>query len=209
MAGFHAVSDSATSGLNVQMLNKIKEKLSAPLNKSAKFLHRFGLTPHAATLLGLLSALVSGLAYYGTRQFPQLIYLALGFLVLSGFLDAVDGAIARLSGEVTRFGGVLDSVCDRIEEMVVLVGTVAGGLVHPVIGLSALAGSLMVSYVRARSEAEAAKMSGVGFAERPERMIILIVATVLRQVEVGVLIIAVVAWITVAQRILHAYKQLR
>ena len=209
MARFHAVSESATSGLNVQMLNKIKEKLSAPLNKSAEFLHRFGLTPHAATLLGLLSALVSGLAYYGTRQFPQLIYLALGFLVLSGFLDAVDGAIARLSGEVTRFGGVLDSVCDRIEEMGVLVGIVAGGLVHPVIGLSALAGSLMVSYVRARSEAEAAKMSGVGFAERPERMIILIVATVLRQVEVGVLIIAVVAWITVAQRILHAYKQLR
>ena len=209
MARFHAIIGSATSGLNAQMLNKIKEKLSAPLNKSAKFLHRFGLTPHAATLLGLLSALVSGLAYYGTRQFPQLIYLALGFLVLSGFLDAVDGAIARLSGEVTRFGGVLDSVCDRIEEMVVLVGIVAGGLVHPVIGLSALAGSLMVSYVRARSEAEAAKMSGVGFAERTERMIILIVASVLRDVGVGVLIIAVVAWITVAQRILHAYKQLR
>ena len=91
----------------------------------------------------------------------------------------------------------------------VLVGIVAGGLVHPVIGLSALAGSLMVSYVRARSDAEAAKMSGVGLAERPERMIILIVATALGQVKVGVLIIAVVAWITVAQRILYAYKQLR
>ena len=125
MGGFRGVSNSATSGLNVQMLNKIKDKLSEPLNKCAKFLHRLGLTPHAATLLGLLTALVSGAAYYGTRHFPQMIYLALGFLILSGFLDVIDGAIARLYGEVTRFGGVLDSVCDRIEEMVVLVGIVA------------------------------------------------------------------------------------
>jgi len=138
-----------------------------------------------------------------------MIYLALGFLILSGFLDAVDGAMARLYGHVTRFGGVLDSVSDRIEEIMVLIGIVAGGLVSASIGLFALAGSLMVSYVRARADSEGANMSGVGFAERPERLIILAGATAVQLVDIGVFIIAVVAWVTVAQRMIHAYKQLR
>lgn len=191
------------------MLNRIKKKIGEPLDRSANFLHQAGLTPTTTTLLGLISALVSGLAYYQTREIPELIYLALGFLVLSGFLDAVDGAMARLYGQVTRFGGVLDSVSDRIEEIVIIGGIVAGGLVTVPIGLSALAGSLMVSYVRTRAETEGAKMSGVGFAERPERLIILAGATIVQLIEWGILVIAIISWITVAQRMLHVRKQLR
>ena len=191
------------------MLNKVKEKLAVPLNKSARLLHQVGFTPIMASLLGLFSALVSGAAYFSTRYLSDMIYPALGFLLLSGFLDAVDGAMARLYSKVTRFGGILDSVSDRIEEIAVLTGIVAGGLVSAPIGLSALAGSIMVSYVRARAESEGVDMSGVGFAERPERLIILAGATALRQMEIGVLVIAVVAWVTVAQRMMHAYRRLR
>lgn len=195
--------------LNSEMLNRIKEKLREPLDRSARILHQAGLTPAATTLLGLISALVSGLAYYRTREIPELIYLALAFLVLSGFLDAVDGAMARLYSQVTCFGGVLDSVSDRIEEILVIGGIVAGGLAAVPIGLSALAGSLMVSYVRARAETEGAEMSGVGFAERPERLIILAGATALQQIEWGILIIAIISWITVAQRMVHVHRQLK
>jgi archaetidylinositol phosphate synthase len=191
------------------MLNKIKEKLVEPFNHSARFLHKLGFTPTTTTLFGLLSAIVSGASYYGARHLSEMIYVALAFLVVSGFFDTVDGAIARLYGHVTRFGGVLDSVSDRIEEIAIFVGIVAGGLVSAPIGLLALAGSLMVSYVRARVESEDANMSGVGFAERPERLIILACATVVRRVDIGVIIIAIVTWVTVAQRMMNAHKQLR
>jgi len=191
------------------MLNKIKEKLVEPLNHSARFLHKLGFTPTSTTFFGLVSAIVSGVSYYGARHFSVMIYIALGFLILSGFLDAVDGAIARLYGHVTRFGGVLDSVSDRIEEIAIFVGIVAGGLVSAPIGLLALAGSLMVSYVRARVESEGANMSGVGFAERPERLIILACATAVQLVDIGVLIIAIVTWVTVTQRMINAHEQLR
>ena len=190
------------------MLNKIKDKLRKPLDQSARLLHRAGLTPTTTTLFGLLSALASGTAYYGARHSPELIYVALGFLVLSGYLDAVDGAMARLYSQVTLFGGVIDSVSDRIEEVAVLFGIVAGGLASVPIGLFALTGSLMVSYVRARAETEGVKMSGVGFAERPERLIILAGATAIQAIEMGLLIIAVISWITVIQRIISVHKQL-
>lgn len=191
------------------MLNKIKEKLREPLNQSARLLHSAGLTPATTTLLGLLSALVSGTAYYGARHSPELVYVALGFLFLSGFLDSVDGAMARLYSQVTPFGGVLDSVSDRIEEVVILFGIVAGGLVSIPIGLLALTGSLMVSYVRARAETEGARMSGVGFAERPERLLILAGATAMHLIEIGLVIISVISWLTVVQRMVNVRKQLR
>lgn len=103
----------------------------------------------------------------------------------------------------------MDSVSDRIEEIAIFVGIVAGGLVSAPIGLLALAGSLMVSYVRARVESEGANMSGVGFAERPERLIILACATAVRLVNIGVLVIVIVTWVTVVQRIMNAQKQVR
>jgi archaetidylinositol phosphate synthase len=200
---------SISLSLGLEMLNKIKEKLDKPLNTSARLLHQIGFTPTVASLLGLLSGLVSGAAYYGTKQSSGMIYVALAFLIFSGFLDAVDGAMARLYGHVTSFGGVLDSVTDRIEEAAILTGIVAAGLVSAPIGLSALAGSLMVSYVRARVESEGTSMSGVGFGERPERLIVLACATAVGLVDVGVTIVAVLAWITVAQRMIYAQKQLR
>ncbi len=191
------------------MLNKIKDKLRKPLDQSARLLHKAGLTPATTTLFGLLSALASGAAYYGSKHSPELVYVALGLLVLSGYLDAIDGTMARLYSQVTAFGGVLDSVSDRIEEAAILFGIVAGGLVSIPIGLLALTGSLMVSYVRARAETEGVKMSGIGFAERPERLIILVAATAMQVIEAGLLIIAVISWFTVVQRIVNVYKQLR
>jgi len=190
------------------MLNRIKEKLGEPLNRSARLLHRVGFTPTTTTLLGLLCAVVSGAGYYTSKYYSEMIYVALIFLILSGFFDAVDGAIARLFSGATRFGGVLDSVSDRIEEIIILIGIVAGGLASGPIGLFALAGSLMVSYARARVESEGGNMSGVGLAERPERLIVLACATAVQFVDIGVLVIAAISWVTVAQRMLSAYRQL-
>ena len=125
-------------------------------------------------------------------------------LLLSGLLDATDGAMARLYGEVSHLGAFLDSVLDRISEIVVYWSLVYSKLVDWPIGLAALSGSLMVSYARARAEQLGSEMKGVGVAERPERLLILVVAAFVAQLNAGAFLIALLSAITVAQRINHA-----
>jgi len=125
-------------------------------------------------------------------------------LLLSGLLDATDGAMARTYGQVSDFGAFLDSVFDRISEIIVYGSLVYSGLVDWAIGLAALSGSLMVSYARARAEQLGSEMKGIGIAERPERLLILIVATFVGQLNAGVLLIALLSAATVIQRIMHA-----
>jgi archaetidylinositol phosphate synthase len=112
--------------------------------------------------------------------------------------------MARLYGEVSHFGAFLDSVLDRISEIVVYWSLVYSKLVDWPIGLVALSGSLMVSYVRARAEQLGAEMKGVGIAERPERLLILVVAAFAGQLNAGAFLIALLSAITVVQRIKHA-----
>jgi len=134
-------------------------------------------------------------------------------LVVSSYFDAVDGAMARKYSKVSRFGGVLDSVLDRVSEIALYGGLLAGGLVPVWIGLWALTASLMVSYVRARVSVEGVTLKGVGIAERPERLLILMVATLLWPLSSeilagGILLIAVLASVTVIARVYRASRLL-
>lgn len=127
-------------------------------------------SPNAITSLSLALSLAAGVA------------LAMGRFALGGWLyvgaglcDFFDGSVARRSGRATSGGAVLDSVLDRYSETSVLVGLAwfyrGQWVLVPV--LAALTGSLLVPYVRARGEAIGAKMSDVGFMQRPERVLIL------------------------------------
>lgn len=156
---------------------------------------------------------------------------ALLLLLLSSFVDVLDGAVARAQKRTTAFGGVLDSVCDRYSDAIVIFGIIFGGWLSsswgPLWGILALVGSLMVSYARARAEAAGISQLGVGIAERPERLIILMGATLLQYLtfsgilfappvffgislwlEYGIIIIAILAHITVVQRTVAAYRAL-
>ncbi len=170
-----------------------------------------GLKPNHVTLLGFLTALLSGLFYYYWRLNPLYIVIAGILILLSGLLDAIDGVVARISERATILGGFLDSVADRYSDSVVLGGIILGGLCDLLVGLVALIGSLMVSYVRARSEASNVKMAGIGLAERAERMIILAIFTFfsIYKIEIlnyGVIILAVLSNLTVIQRIFYFKK---
>ncbi|HID17127.1 TPA: CDP-alcohol phosphatidyltransferase family protein, partial [Candidatus Bathyarchaeota archaeon] len=161
------------------------------------------------SLLGLAFAALSALAYYRAGTSVERLYLAASLLLASGFFDAVDGAMARRYKEATRFGGVLDSILDRVGEIFIYLGIVIGGLASFEVGVVALSFSLMVSYVRARAEAEGLKLSGVGFAERPERLLILAIASFANNVQVGLIVIALASIFTMIQRIIYAYKKLK
>jgi CDP-diacylglycerol--glycerol-3-phosphate 3-phosphatidyltransferase len=178
-------------------------------------LAKTGVTPNMVTWFGLIlilaAAVIAGMGY------P----VAAGCVVLvSGFFDIIDGALARGTNQVTRFGAVLDSTLDRVSEAVILLGIAAFYLFNPIahfelivllIGVAIL-GSFLVSYVRARAEGIGLDCQ-VGIFTRTERVIILALGLLFSGIDmllvVVLAIIAVMSFVTVVQRMAHVAKQLK
>jgi archaetidylinositol phosphate synthase len=192
------------------------------LTSQANAAHKIGLTPNRISIIGFTLALLSGAAYAFSLIGSWLLLLATVLLLASGFCDTLDGIVARTFGQVTVFGGFFDSVLDRYADAIVYAAIIAAGLSNvawgpvwgSVWGFAALAGSVMVSYTRARAEAAGIKMESIGLAERAERMLILAVASVIGFFWVpalgyGIALIAILANLTVIQRALYVYKTLK
>ena len=193
------------------MLTKLKQKAQELLTFEAKTAHKLGLTPNIITAIGLAFALLSAGAYAEWQFHPVAPWLAFILLLLSGFCDALDGVVARIYGESTVFGGFLDSLLDRYADAAIFVGIIIAGLCYYWAGLLAIVGSLLVSYSRARAEAAGFKMESVGLAERAERMLTLLLTTLiavywLPALNLGVILIVVLANLTVVQRAIYVYK---
>lgn len=197
------------------MLTKLKKEVQELLSSEAKAAHRIGLTPNAVTAIGFVLSILSALAYgLISLDLTLRLILAVVLLLASGFCDTLDGILARTYQQGTAFGGFLDSLLDRYADAAAYTGLIVGGLINPLLGLIALAGSVMVSYTRARAEATGIKMESIGIAERAERMIILAVATIaavfwLPTLTIGITVIAVLSNFTVLQRAVHVYKSLK
>ncbi len=194
------------------MLTKLKQKVQQMLATQAKAAHRVGLTPNRITGAGLILAFLAALAYYEWQNQPLYLALATVLLLLSGFCDALDGVVARLYGQATVFGGFFDSVLDRYADAAVYFGIILGGLCDLRWGIIAIVGSLLVSYSRARAEAAGIKMESIGLAERAERMIILLAATLIAVfwtpatvMNTAVILLAILSNLTVLQRSLYVY----
>ncbi len=135
----------------------------------ARLFSRVGLTPNAVSLIGL--AIAGGGAYVIAIGN----WWAGGLIVLfAGIFDLFDGALARATGKVSDFGALLDSTIDRVSEAVVLLGLLAYYLsknndLGSILVYVALVGSIMVSYMRARSEGLGIDCK-VGVMTRPERV---------------------------------------
>jgi len=189
-----------------QMTDDLKESIQDALTPFARRITE--INPNTLTLVGLMLSLIS--AFFFAKQESL---WAGGFLLASGIFDALDGLVARANNRTTKYGGFLDSVCDRFADAAVIFGAMYGGLTQLysipfwITGTLAIFGSLMVSYTRARAEAAGANASN-GFADRPARMIILIAGAFIDMVNFAILAIAVLSFITVLQRIAHVKKTL-
>ena len=175
-------------------------------------LSRIGVKPNHLTVLGLVAAVITAWFYVNHTNNQFMVVFAGLMILVSGFLDAIDGILARSTDNVTRFGGFFDSVFDRYSDLIILSGIIIGKLIDPITGLASLIGSVMVSYTRSRAEAEGIKMSGVGFAERAERMILLAVSSMIsffwiEALRWGIIVLTVAAHITVIQRIIYFKKE--
>jgi len=193
------------------MLTKLKQQIQQLLTSEARIAHKIGLTPNRTSGLGIIFALLSAVAYWKSASDTLLLVLAVFLLLLSGFCDALDGVLARIYGKTTVFGGFLDSLLDRYADAAVLCGIILGGFSDFFWGLAAIIGALLVSYARARAEAAGVKMESVGIAERAERIIILVVASLIALVWLdalgwSVVLLAFLTNLTVLQRAVYFYR---
>jgi CDP-diacylglycerol--glycerol-3-phosphate 3-phosphatidyltransferase len=170
------------------------------------------LTPNAISLTGFVLCLVAAVLVWQDHYFLG----GIAFIVGS-ICDALDGRYARASGKGTPFGAFLDSTLDRMEEGFVLTAVAsnfsqAGNDRAVAAVVVAVLASLMVSYTRARAEALGVECK-VGIADRAVRVVILSAGLVLAGIgdvlEIAVYVLAVLALITVGQRIWHVRSELR
>ncbi|MDQ4044900.1 MAG: CDP-alcohol phosphatidyltransferase family protein, partial [Chloroflexota bacterium] len=135
-------------------------------------------------------------------------------LLLASAFDMVDGAIARSTGQISAFGGFLDSTVDRYSEIVVYIGlliwlnTTADDHLGSTLVLISATGALMISYARARAEAIGQKAS-VGLVARPERVVLLAICLMLNVPLLALWILAVTTHLTAVWRMIHVYRVTR
>lgn len=162
--------------------------------------------PNVLTFLGLvINICAAGLLAVG--QFWQAGLVIIG----AGLFDMVDGRVARETNQVTRFGGFFDSVLDRYSDLALLVGLLVwyGTINRPfyvVLTAIAMTGSVMVSYTRARAE-NTIPLCKVGFMERPERIVLVIIGAFFDRMAPALWVIAVMSNITVIHRMLFTWQE--
>lgn len=166
------------------------------------------INPNTLTLLGLLFALLAGVSF----AFGEIV-CAIVFIIIGGFLDLLDGAVAKENDKETDFGGVLDSVSDRYSDAAVMVGIMWGysfnlNALWFLVGFLAVVGSIMVSYVRAKGESVLNEKVTVGIADRPARIGIIIAGALFSYMGCAIFVIAVLSGITVVQRLQFIKKKL-
>jgi phosphatidylglycerophosphate synthase len=165
-----------------------------------------GINPNVLTFFGMVvnfwAAVLFAAGLFGS---------AASLIFLAGFLDMLDGQVARREKRVTAFGGFLDSTLDRYSDMALYMGLLVfyarhGRTAYVVLAAAATAGSVMVSYARARAESLIPTCK-VGFMERPERVVLLILGGAFDRMAPALWVIAVVSTITVIHRIVYTWQE--
>lgn len=185
------------------MLDNLRTSLAAVFAYIGRGASKAIPNPTAWTALGLLLAALAAALF--ARGAPLEAGLALAG---SGFLDIVDGAVARATGRTSQTGAFLDSTLDRVSEVLIYLGILVGGLASPPLVLVALSLSLLVSYARAKGDALGVSLAGVGIGERSERLLIVAVSSLVGLLGWGVLVVIAVAAFTFAERSYTAVKGL-
>ena len=200
----------------------LKDGVTRLITPLSRLLLRAGISPNAMTLAGALGTWISALFFFPRGD------LFIGTLVVTVFLlsDLFDGTMARLDGSKgSRFGALLDSTLDRISDAIVIFALmiwaesenfsaqknlIDANLTIALLAISLLTGFL-ISYIRARAEALAISCD-VGVAERPERLIVLLVGTgfyglgVMAALPLALVLLVSINVVTVVQRIIVVYR---
>jgi len=162
--------------------------------------------PNVLTFLGLVINIVAAyLLAVGQQRWAGVVIIG------AGLFDLVDGRVARETNRVTRFGGFFDSVLDRYSDLALLIGLLVwyGSINRPLyVVLTALVmtASVMISYTRARAE-NSIPTCKVGFMERPERVVLLIIGALFDRMAAVLWVIAVLGNLTVVHRMVFTFQE--
>ncbi len=162
--------------------------------------------PNVLTFLGLV------INTWAAVLFAAGSFRAAGLVViLAGLFDMVDGRVARETNRVTRFGGFFDSVLDRYSDLALFMGLLVyyatiNRFFYIVLTAIVMTGSVMVSYTRARAEVTIPKCK-VGFLERPERVVLIIIGALFDRMAPVLWVIAVLSNLTVIHRMIYTWQE--
>ena len=172
------------------------------------FFGRRAVSPNVLTVFGLFFSLAA--AALAATRLP--LFLAGFLLAISGFLDLLDGAVARNAKMITPFGGFLDSVLDRYSDLLIMLGIAIHFLreetpdpVFAMIAFFAAIGTAIGPYARARAEAASISCKS-GLLERSERIILLLAGLFFNILRPVVVVLAVFTHLTVIQRVVLTRK---
>ena len=181
------------------MLNNLRDSLKPVLQKIGKSFAATGLSPNVFTGVGLALAFIASMLYGVGFEYS----LLLGGIALlaSGFFDIVDGQVARHTNKISKSGGFLDSVFDKIAEVAIFFGILVGNYTDPYLVFTAITLSLLVSYARAKADAAGIKMQGLGIGERAERLLVIAIIGMIGFMEIAIIIVIIITAITLCQRI--------
>jgi CDP-diacylglycerol--glycerol-3-phosphate 3-phosphatidyltransferase len=183
-------------------------RLVGPLrDRLARRLAATRLRPNQITLLGAALAAGSGLLFAQRAE-----VLAGLVLLAAGTCDVIDGALARVRNDPSPFGAIYDSTLDRYSDFFIFLGIAIGGLRGMRadrfgLALVVAVGAILTSYVRARAERYIERCD-VGFAERPERVAVIIVGAMTGHLDRALWVLAPLTHLTVIHRLLHARETL-
>jgi CDP-diacylglycerol---glycerol-3-phosphate 3-phosphatidyltransferase len=165
-----------------------------------------GINPNVLTFVGFLITILAAV-YFARGKF-----LEAGLVIIfAGIFDMLDGRVARITNSVTKFGAFFDSVLDRYSDIVIFLGLMiyyskAQRLSYMVLSGVVMMGAVMTSYTRARAES-LIPLCKVGFLERPERLVLLIIGALANRMAPALWVMAILSNLTVIHRITHTWRE--
>jgi len=180
----------------------------AIIDRIVRWLALSRIHPNVLTFLGLLINIwAAWLFAQGSFRWAAVVVIG------AGLFDMVDGRVARATSQVTRFGGFFDSVLDRYSDLALFMGLLVyyasiNRFFYIVLTAIVMTGSVMVSYTRARAECTIPKCK-VGFLERPERVVLIIIGALFGRMAQVLWVIAVLSNLTVVHRMIYTWQEAR
>ncbi|QEE17790.2 CDP-alcohol phosphatidyltransferase family protein [Promethearchaeum syntrophicum] len=180
------------------VLNNFRHLLPKFTNGPVKFCIKHKITPNAISIIGFFVSTIAAIGFafpniflYNYSEITPSFYwwwagTPIFLFFLGGYIDVIDGAVARKTGKSTKFGAFLDSTLDRLSDAIIILGLMYGQLIfiwdenwNYMIGFISLITMVLISYTRSRAELEGVVMAGIGLMERGDRYFILVIGYVI------------------------------
>lgn len=159
------------------MLDRYRKKADWILEPIAE---RVDMKPNTLTFVSLLFAALAGICFYFSHEFPFFLLITPLFILANGFLDALDGKVARLRNKESKKGDFIDHAIDRFADVFIVGGVAVSPWCTPLVGAVAISAMLLTSYMGTQAQAVGYGREYGGILGRADRLVILILAPLIQ-----------------------------